>query len=192
LAASAPWRFNTVFVVTTTGDTARLFFAAWPAAGVQETLHTVAQRAQRECGGRAVAQRNIHLTLAFLGNVPRDRLHQIEAVAGKVDGSRCDIEVDRLQYWKHNRILWAGVERCPESLAGLAEKLSEGLRAIGFKLDDRPYVLHITLVRNARCAPSERMIPAVAWPIHDIALIESVQRGNGRVYEVLRRWPLGD
>jgi len=177
--------------VTTTADTARLFFAAWPAAGVQETLHAVAERARRECGGRPVPQGNIHLTLAFLGNVPRDRLRQIEAVAGSIDGSRCDIEVDRLQYWKHNRILWAGVERCPESLAGLAGKLSAGLRAIGFKLDDRPYVLHVTLLRNARCAPAERSIAPVAWPIADVALVESVQRGDGRAYEVLRRWPLG-
>ncbi|HZM44876.1 MAG TPA: RNA 2',3'-cyclic phosphodiesterase [Burkholderiales bacterium] len=168
-----------------------MFFAAWPTAGVQEKLHAIAQQARRECGGRAVAQGNIHLTLAFLGDVPRDRVHQIESVAAEISGSRCDIAVDRLQYWKHNRILWAGVERCPEPLAGLAGKLSVGLRAIGFKLDDRPYVLHVTLLRNARCAPAERSIPAVAWPIADVALVESLQRGDGRVYEVLRRWPLG-
>ena len=176
---------------TQTADTARLFFAAWPTAGVQETLHAVAELARRECGGRAVAQGNIHLTLAFLGDVPRDRLREIESVAGEIKGSPCAIAVDRLQYWKHNRILWAGVERCPEPLTGLAGKLSAGLRAIGFTLDDRPYVLHITLLRSARRAPPERMIAAVAWPIADIALVESVQRGGGRVYEVLRRWPLG-
>ena len=173
-------------------DTARLFFAAWPSPGVQERLHAVAQQARRECGGRAIAQRNIHLTLAFLGDVPRSRLHQVEAVAGGMSGSRCDIEVDRLQYWRHNRILWAGVERCPASLAGLAGQLSAGLRATGFRLDDRPYVLHVTLLRNARRAPADSRISAVAWPIAHIALVESVQRGDGRAYEVLRRWPLGE
>ena len=176
---------------TQTADTARLFFAAWPSVGVQEKLHAVAQQARSECGGRAIAQRNIHLTLAFLGDVPRARLPRIEAVAGGVGGSRCDIEVDRLQYWRHNRIVWAGVERCPAPLAALAGQLSAGLRAIGFRIDDRPYVLHVTLLRNARRAPSDTMIASVAWPIADIALVESVRRGDGRVYEVLRRWPLG-
>jgi len=158
---------------------------------VQRKLHAIAQQVRRECGGRAVAQDNVHLTLAFLGDVPRDRLHQIESVAGEISGSRCDLAVDRLQYWRHNRILWAGVERCPEPLAGLAGKLSVGLRAIGFKLDDRPYVLHITLLRNARRAPAFPAIPAVAWPVAAFALIESVPRGDGRAYEVLREWPLG-
>jgi 2'-5' RNA ligase len=169
---------------------ARLFFAAWPPETVQEQLHAVARNAQRECGGRAVAQRNMHLTLAFLGDVPRDRLPQVEAAAAGIDGAACELAVDRLQYWRHNRILWAGVERCPAPVAGVAHALSAGLRAIGFRLDDRPYVLHVTLLRHARRAPADVAIPAVAWPIADIALVESVRRGDGRAYEVLRRWPL--
>jgi 2'-5' RNA ligase len=173
-------------------DTVRLFFAAWPAASVQERLHALAQNARSECGGRAVAQRNIHLTLAFLGDVPRERLPQIEAVAGGIDGACCELAVDRLQYWRHNRIVWAGVERCPEPLRDLARALSARLRAIGFRLDDRPYVPHVTLLRDARRAPADLMIPAIAWPVADIALVESVQRDNGRAYEILQRWPLGE
>src|SRR5262245_24912226 len=108
-------------------ETARLFFAAWPSADVQARLHAVAEQARGECGGRAVAQGNIHITLAFLGEVPRDRLREIEAVAGRIDGAGCELSVDRVQYWKHNRILWAGVAHCPEALARLAAELSRGL-----------------------------------------------------------------
>jgi 2'-5' RNA ligase len=171
-------------------DSARLFFAAWPPAAVQETLHGAAQQARRECGGRAVAQRNIHATLAFLGNVPRERLAAIEAVAGGASASRFDLSVDRLQYWRHNRIVWAGVERCPEPMGTLVASLAAGLCAAGFRLDERPYILHITLLRNARRAPVTDTIPPVAWPIADFALIESVVRGGARVYKVMRRWPL--
>lgn len=175
---------------TTTGDTARLFFAAWPPRAVQETLHEIAQQARRECGGRAVAQGNIHATLAFLGNVSRERLATIETVAGQTRGSRSDLAIDRLEYWRHNRILWAGVGRCPEPLRELAARLAAGLRLSGFVLDERPYVLHVTLLRNARRAPPATTISPVSWPIEDFALIESVPRGGARVYEVLRRWPL--
>jgi 2'-5' RNA ligase len=177
--------------VTTPVDTARLFFAAWPPLDVQEALHTVAQQVRRECGGRAVPQRNIHLTLAFLGNTDRNRLREIEAVAAGVDGSACDLVVEHVEYWRHNRILWAGVERCPDPLGGLVARLSAGLRALGFRLDDRAYVPHVTLLRNARRAPAATAIPAVAWPVRDLALVESVQREGKRVYEVLSRWQLG-
>jgi 2'-5' RNA ligase len=168
-----------------------LFFAAWPPSGVQEALHAVAEQARRECGGRAIAQRSLHATLAFLGDVPRDRLAAIEAVADGMGGPRCDLTVDRVRYWKHNRIVWAGVERCPEPLLALAGRLSGALRATGFTLDDRPYVLHVTLLRNARRAPASTAMPAVAWPVDAFALVESVPRGDGRAYEVRRQWPLG-
>src|SRR6185295_15853643 len=117
--------------------TARLFFAAWPAVAVQQALHAVALQARRECGGRAVAQGNIHLTLAFIGDVARERLIEVQSVAAGIDGLSCDLSVDRLQYWKHNRILWAGVEHCPQPLAELAGRLSVDLRESGFKLDSR-------------------------------------------------------
>ena len=171
-------------------DTARLFFAVWPPAAVQEALHRIAQKARQECGGRAVAQRNIHATLAFLGNVPRERLGEIEAIAAQIHGSRCALAIDRLEYWRHNRIVWAGVARCPDPLRGLAAGLAVRLHAAGYGIDDRPYVLHVTLLRNARRAPAASAIAPVAWPVDDFALVESVAEGGGRAYEVLRRWPL--
>jgi 2'-5' RNA ligase len=48
------------------------------------------------------------------------------------------------------------------------------------------------LLRNARRAPAASAIPPVAWAVEDFALIESAARADGRVYEVLRRWPLED
>ena len=173
-----------------TAGTARLFFAAWPAPEVQRALHEVAQRARRECGGRAVAQRNIHLTLVFLGNVDRARLRQIEAIAAGIDGSGCDLAVQHIEYWRHNRILWAGVEHCPDALRGVVQALSTGSREAGFRVDDRPYVPHVTLLRNARRGPGDAAIPSIIWPVREIALIESAPRDGVRIYEVLRRWPL--
>ena len=172
------------------GEAARLFFAAWPTPAVQRALHRIAEHAQRECSGRAIAARNIHLTLAFLGNVDRGRMPQLDAVAAATTGAPCDLVVDRVEYWRRNRILWAGVERCPLPLPALVADLSSGLRAIGFSLDERPYVPHITLVRNARRKPADSAIAAITWPVRDLALVESVPRGRERVYEVLRRWPL--
>lgn len=169
---------------------ARLFFAAWPTPDVQDALHEIALQAQAECGGRAVTARNIHLTLAFLGNVDRARLPGLEALAAAVAGAPCDLVIDRIGYWRDNRILWAGVERCPEPLTALVAALCGALRAIDFRVDARPYVPHVTLLRNARRAPAQPGLGPIAWPVRDLALIESAPRGRERVYEVLRRWPL--
>jgi len=177
-------------MVAAPGDSARLFFAAWPAPEVQRALGGVAASAQEECGGRAVPSDKIHLTLVFLGNVPRLRLGELEALAATVKAPSFALAVDRLEYWRRNRILWAGVGECPEALRALVAALEQGLLAAGFQCDGRPYVPHVTLLRNARRGPAELRIPPVAWPVADFALVESVRAERSTLYEVLRRWPL--
>ena len=172
-------------------DTARLFFALWPAPEVQRALGDVANRAQRECGGRAVPASNIHLTLVFLGDLPRDRAAVLETLAAAVKGSRFAMSVDRLEYWRHNRILWAGMDGCPELLQALVARMLDSLNGAGFRCDRRPYVPHITLLRNARRAPVDGRCRPIAWPVDSFALMESAPREHGREYQVLRSWPLG-
>ena len=107
-----------------------------------------------------------------------------------MSGERFDLEVDRIEYWRRNRIVWAGVARCPGALLALVERLEQEASSAGFSVDKRSYVPHITLLRNARRAPAELAIAAVAWPVGRFALVESVPSGRGRTYEVLREWPL--
>ncbi len=171
-------------------DTARLFFAVWPAPGIQQALEKHARGLMRECGGRAIPAHNIHLTLVFLGDVGRDRLPRLEAIAAAVSAPRFELAVSRVEYWRHNRIVWAGVERCPDALQSLVDSIELALSAEGFRYDKRSYVPHVTLVRNARRAPLASAIPAIAWPVSRFALVESAQPGRGRAYEVLRHWQL--
>jgi 2'-5' RNA ligase len=171
-----------------TGDTARVFFAAWPSPEVQQALGDIARQAA-ECGGRAVPAHNIHLTLVFIGDVARGRVAALEALAATVVAPRFDLAVDRLEYWRHNRILWAGVEKSPSELQTLVERLQQPVAAAGFRVEQRPYVPHVTLRREARRAPAETCI-RVDWPVTGFALVESVRRERGRVYEVLRQWAL--
>jgi 2'-5' RNA ligase len=171
-------------------DTARLFFAVWPAPEVQRALGDIARRAQRECGGRAVSTHNIHLTLVFLGDLPRDRIAALEALASAVRGHRFDLTVNRLEYWRHNRILWAGVRTCPEALLALVARVQDALAGTEIRFDRRPYVPHVTLLRNARRAPADDACPDVGWPVEQFALVESAPRDRGRAYQVLRSWPL--
>ena len=173
-----------------TGNTARLFFAAWPAPEVQRALGEIARRARQECGGRTVADHNIHLTLVFLGDLPRDRLAELESLASAVRGRRFALAVDRLDYWRHNRILWAGCGSGPEALQALVAQLQGALAGAGYRFDRRAYVPHVTLLRNARAAPAEGRCPAVAWPVVEFALVESAPRERARVYQMLRSWPL--
>ncbi len=169
---------------------ARLFFAAWPPPDVRGALGTAAQALHQQCGGRAVPARNIHLTLVFLGDVARERLATLRALAATVSVSRFEMSIDRAGYWRHNRIVWAAMANCPAALPELVERLEQRLAPADFQFDRRTYVPHITVLRHARRAPADAELPAVAWPVTHFALMESVPRGSRRAYEMLLEWPL--
>ncbi len=172
------------------GDRARVFFALWPDAPLRAGLARRAREAQAECGGRAVAHSNIHLTLFFVGSIERARLAALAALASAVRASSLELQIDALGYWPHNRIVWAGAQASPAELAGLVKALTAALAREGIRGEARPYAPHITLVRGAARAPVARCAAPLAWRARDFVLLESVAMGSGVRYEVRGRWPL--
>jgi 2'-5' RNA ligase len=174
------------------GDQARLFFALWPAPGVRGALDQLGRKLRTACGGRQMRANNIHLTLVFLGNVELARLDALRAVADAVRVEPFAMILERLGWWKHNRVAWAAPETAPEPLQSLVRQLQEGLRGAGFAFDDRPfYVPHITLLRNARCEAVEwPPFGPLEWSADEFVLVRSATREEGATYEAIGRWPL--
>lgn len=168
----------------------RLFFALWPPDGVAAQLHAAALAAHAGCGGRAMRRDTLHITLAFLGSIAAERVVDAEAAAARVVAAGFELELEQLGYWKHNRIVWAGCSAPPPPLLELTNLLSRELRAEGFTLDERPFAVHATLLRNAECSPAPALRNAIRWPVADFALVESHHAADGSRYEVRRRWPL--
>jgi 2'-5' RNA ligase len=170
--------------------TRRLFFALWPAADVASKLDAAASSAHIVCGGKRMQGDSLHLTMAFLGDLPADRFAIAEAAAAEISGEPFLLRVDQLGYWRHNRILWAGCDLLPAPLLDLVADLSTALRAAGFALESRPFAAHITLLRDARCQSLPAMSEPIDWPVADFALVESNFSGAGARYRVRHRWPL--
>lgn len=172
--------------------TVRLFFALWPNAKVRRALDQAGRKLHAACGGRRMQAPNVHLTLVFLGNVAVARLDELRAVAGRVSGPSFSMMLDRLGWWRHNRVAWAAPQETPEALQGLVSQLQDGLRNAGIDFDDRPiFAPHITLLRNARC--NEVEMPPLApleWTADEFVLVKSATTDAGAAYEVIGRWGL--
>lgn len=168
----------------------RLFFALWPDAGAARQLHETGRELQEVCGGRLMARDTLHVTLAFLGQVPVERLPQLEAIADGMRADAFDLHLDRLGYWPHNHVLWAGSMQPVVELMDLAEGLQARLREAGFALEDRPYAPHVTLLRKAQCESPVPLARVISWQAKEMLLVESMPGGSTR-YVPLGRWPLG-
>lgn len=171
----------------------RAFFALWPDAGAGGALASLAREAARRTRGRAARPENLHLTLAFLGDVAVGRVAALSAI-GLAAGLRVppfSLTLDRMGTFRGSGITWAGASAAPRELGELVRQLRDALTAGGFAIDRRAFLPHVTLARRCR-KPSEIEIMApIAWNATRIALNASEQGPDGMRYREVWSWPLG-
>ena len=167
---------------------ARLFFALWPDDEVRAQLAHWSRELHALCGGRPTLPENLHVTLAFLGSVEDARVAEVERAASEVAPRAISLLLDRPGYWKHNRIAWAGASVVPPGLAALVSELRGALVKSQIRFDAKPFVSHLTLLRDAR---EPRAMPALApieWRLDGFALVQSVSLPQRSRYEIRRSW----
>lgn len=170
----------------------RLFFALWPP---DDSLRTALEAVRKpwldKAKGRAVDLRNLHLTLAFIGEVPATMRAALEAGADTLRTRTFTLALDCVGNWRRNGILWAGAgDECTE-LQDLVHGLRRVLRDSGIKPDKRPYEAHVTLARDYFHGPVKPVaMPPLVWPATEFALVESTREDGRLVYRRLRQWPL--
>ena len=94
------------------------------------------------------------MTLAFLGAQPKERLDALLTMASGIEGTAFDLRLDRLTTIGKGFICLQP-STTPQALSRLVATLAEHLAALGVVLDSRPFLPHLTLVRQAidRAAP---------------------------------------
>lgn len=170
----------------------RLFFALWPDAATRAALVSVQQQLAAQVGGRSSHSDDLHITLAFLGAVPVQRLPCVYAAGDGVRALVHQLVLTRQGYWPGPRVAWLAPGATPPELARLVDDLWQRLGPCDLVREARPYRPHVTLLRKAGSLPDAGMGDVIAWPAADFVLAQSIQAAPGASrYRILRRWPLG-
>jgi 2'-5' RNA ligase len=160
-------------------------------------LSEVANAAAERFGDRPTRRETLHLTLAFLGDVAETSLPDIIAAGHRVVAAPFSLSVNRIGYWPHKRLLWAGCA----PLAGLDQlhgKLQVALAEAGQAPPGRQasFTPHLTLVRKL---PADTPAEAVScfplgdlteWRCASFCLVQSRLTASGSRYETLAEFPL--
>ena len=168
-------------------STVRVFIALWPREGTRTALFSLAQDWRTHCGGRITRRENLHLTLAFIGDVRADRIASLSDIVSATRIASCDFEIDAAGYFRHHRVAWAGPAKMPAALPAVVADLRGRLRVADFRCDERPFVAHVTLLRDARCAPAPVISPAIALRSAEVVLALSEPTAAGVKYRVIAR-----
>lgn len=169
----------------------RLFLALWPDEAVAGALEAAGLEAHRLWGGRRMRRDTLHLTLAFIGDVPEARLPGLVDALGAVAGEAFTLHLDQLGYWRHNRIVWAGCAERPAALDRLVADLRGCLAALGLPAEATPFVPHVSLLRKATQATASPALGPIEWPVASFVLMESCRSEAGAHYRRLADWRLG-
>ncbi len=173
--------------------TQRLFFALWPDADVRDALGrqlagTVLEKPYRRA--KRVPAANLHMTLAFPGQVTATQRACLEMVADSVSGAPFTLVIDHVDRWPGPRLLWSGPTRTPAALCSLAGGLRKSLSTCGIQQEKQPFHPHITLARKVDRTGEAIKISPVEWRVKHFVLVESRTRSSGSIYTVLRTWVL--
>ena len=167
----------------------RLFLALWPEERASAALAEVGASLAALARGKPVPAEKIHLTLAFLGEVPEERVDAVREAAVEARAAPFELVLDGVGSFRKARVAWAGSSELPGELVRLQAELERGLRARGFALDERAFAAHVTLARRIAIPVPPAPMAEVRWRADQYVLARS-ETGTGR-YSILERWPLG-
>lgn len=174
-----------------TSASARLFFALWPDEATRRQVVDVQNCLRHEVSGRWIQPDNLHVTLAFLGQVRADRLSTLRQVAAVVLGESLELTLDRVVWWRQPQVLCLTSGSVPETLLCLVTSLSRGLAQEGFDLDQRPFRVHMTLARKVRQRPPwVKLEPSIPLRVTEFGLVRSCRSDTGSTYTRVDAWPL--
>ena len=150
-------------------------------------------------------ERNLHLTLKFLGEIPSGRVDELARLMAEAarDIPSFDIRLEGAGGFptlRAPRVLWIGIREPLELVRKLHENMENALSGAGFSRDKRPFHPHVTVGRvKGRVAPDwgERYASTVSgMTISSVRatsyrLYESRLSPSGAHYSVLREVPFG-
>ena len=170
-------------------DHRRLFFGLSVPAPLRSALARVAEELRAQAGptARATAQAQLHLTLAFLGDIRGDEvLARALDAGGRVHASGFTLALDQAAGFGPTWFLAPTVS--PPELLALQAALARELAQAGFALERRAFHPHLSVVRRAAHPLPHTAAAPIAWPVADFVLFES--RLAEHRYLELARWPL--
>jgi RNA 2',3'-cyclic 3'-phosphodiesterase len=176
----------------------RLFVALELPAGVRDAMVNATANLRSEAAGvRWSKPESMHVTLKFLGQTEASLLPPIKAALEQIiSAGPVSLRLRGVGFFPDEnrpRVMWCGVEASP-NLAELAADIEKNLQLLGFEVETRRYVPHVTLARLNSARDVAKLVRAAA-PLtsYDFGaaresqfhLFESVLKPSGSEYKKL-------
>ncbi len=139
--------------------------------------------------GNLTSPQNLHLTLAFIGDVDSAVLERVDEVLEQVEIPELTLTLDHVGSFdrKDGVLWWVGLKPDPRLMA-FQRQLIDKLRDANVPYDPKPFRPHLTLVRHYAPASEPVMLPRVqplTFTSHAVTLMRSHRVQDELVYTPL-------
>jgi 2'-5' RNA ligase len=143
-----------------------------------------------------------HITLAFLGEVPKESLPELTERMARAASRATPMELAVAGGGQfESQVLWAGIQGDRDRLGRLSETVAAAARRCRVRVDERPFRPHVTLAWVRGEQPTdlrpyvERMTAfrTPRWLVKEMELFESMPPNSPNrspIYLSRGRWPL--
>jgi 2'-5' RNA ligase len=145
---------------------------------------------------RWVAEKNLHLTLKFFGNITEEQLRSIQDGLKDLGPETAPLSLSLkglgvFPHLKAPRVIWAGFEGEVKRLIMLQREIDSRLGPLGFPREDRPFHPHLTLGRNRERRGRKNFIKITGLPegfategfqVNELVLLRSDLSPKGPAY----------
>lgn len=136
--------------------------------------------------GNFSRKENLHVTLAFLGEINTEDIDKVKACMDRVKGENFDMHIQGLGRFKRTGfdIYWIGIEQS-HAMNKLHALLNNELNDNGFPVELREFKPHLTLGRQVICHYQEAKkiiedLGLIIQPVNKFSLMLS-ERKNGKL-----------
>lgn len=176
---------------------------AFVGIGMPDEIAAALGAAQTGLPGRLIEPENLHLTLAFLGELPGPALEDVHYALDGLSAPVFQLRLEGVDSFGRPQPTSAHVRAMPDAgLSHLRSKVARAVREAGAALDGRRFTPHVTLARfGAGLGPDDAQDLA-AWfgrradfragpfPVSEFTLFRSHLGRRGAAYEALEHYPL--
>lgn len=181
----------------------RLFIGLFPPSEIQRQVFERIQQVGVSGRVRRIPQKQLHLTVQFLGETEESVLPRLEGALrrGVVGAGPLRLHFEgggAFPERKKPRVLWLGVHGEISGLLTLAGRVWQATAECGFKLEQRRFSPHLTV---GRIGPDDRIDPSPFeegingfrsdfFTVQSIQIVQSKTGPTGSEYVVLKSIPL--
>jgi 2'-5' RNA ligase len=153
--------------------------------------HSIQELKRNSVSGNFTPEENLHLTVVFIGETNKTELvtKAMEQAVSNMNPSAFYLNLRGMGKFKRREgdIYWVGVEK-EKALWSLQRELTKELTKVGFAIEDREFVPHLTMGRKVMVKEGfseedlNKTLGQMSMEVRKISLMKSERVGNRQVY----------